>query len=85
MKQFFKNFGTGILFLLMSCVIWCLGTAAYYGITEIPNCTGWEAIGTGFAILVVLFMAGFCVYAMGVIPNSTIDDLKKKLEEKKDD
>lgn len=85
MKQFFKNFGTGIIFLLMSCVIWCLGTAAYYGITEIPNCTGWEAIGTGFAILVTLSLAGFCVYAMGVIPNSTIDDLKKKLEEKKDD
>ena len=85
MKSFLKCFVTGFLFFLMSCIVWCCGTAAYYGITEIPNCVGWEAIGTGFAILVTLFLAGFCVYAMGVIPLSTIDDLKKKLEEKKDD
>jgi hypothetical protein len=79
MKEFFKNLGTGLLFFLASGSAMCFGLAFYYGITAIPNCSGWEAIGLLITCLLLGFMVGFIIYCMGVVPNDTVDRLKRKI------
>ena len=84
MKEFFKNLGTGLLFFLTSVSAMCFGIALYYGITAIPNCSGWEAIGLLGTCLLLGFMVVFIIYCMGVIPYDTISRLKRKIAELKD-
>ena len=84
MKEFFKNLGTGLIFFLISGCAMCFGLALYYGITAIPNCSGWEAIGLLVTCLLLGFMVGFIIYCMGVIPNDTVDRLKRKIADLED-
>lgn len=84
MKEFFKNLGTGLLFFLASGSAMCFGVALYYGITAIPNYSGWEAIGLLVTCLLLGFMAVFIIHCMGVIPNDTVDRLKRKIADLED-
>jgi hypothetical protein len=84
MKKFLKAFGTGVLFLLMSLSVACFANAAFYGIIAIADCIGWEAVGLTICSAGLVFLAGFITYCMGVIPLSTIDDLRQKLSKLED-
>lgn len=79
MKEFFKNLGIGLIFFLISGCAMCFCLVLYYGITAIPNCSGWEAIGLLGTCLLLGFMVGCIIYCMGVIPNETVDRLKRKI------
>jgi hypothetical protein len=81
MKEFFKNLGTGLIFFLLSGCAMCFGSAIYFGITAIPNCSGWEAIGLAITCILIGFMIVFIIYCMGVIPNDTIGHLRRKIAE----
>ena len=84
MKEFFKNLGTGLLFFLASGSAMCFSVALYYGITAIPNCSGWEAIGLLVTCLLLGFMVVFIIHCMGVIPNDTVDRLKRRIADLED-
>ena len=84
MKEFFKNIGTGLLFFLTSGCAMCFCLALYYGITAIPKCSGWAAMGLLVTCLLLGFMVGFIIYCMGVVPNDTVDRLKRKIAELED-
>lgn len=84
MKEFFKNLGTGLIFFLTSGCAMCFGLAFYYGITAIPNCSGWEALGLLGTCLLLGFMVVFIIHCMGVIPNDTVDRLKRKIADLED-
>lgn len=81
MKQFLKNLGTGFLFFLLSFCSSCFGIVAYYGFTSIGSCTGWEAVGLCVVAIVMVLMAVFLIYCMGLIPNDTVERLKHKITE----
>ena len=84
MKEFFKNLGTGLIFFLASGCAMGFGLVLYYGITAIPNCSGWEAIGLLVTCLLLGVMVVFIIHCMGVIPNDTVDRLKRKITELED-
>lgn len=84
MKEFFKNLGTGLLFFLASVSALCFSVALYYGITAIPNCSGWEAIGLAITCILMTIMVVFVIHCMGVIPNDTIARLKRKIADLED-
>ena len=81
MKEFFKNIGTGFIFFVLSVCVLLLATPVYYGILAIPTCSGWEAIGLAITCLIVTWMVFSLIYTMGLIPNDTIDRLKRKIAE----
>ena len=81
MKEFFKNLGTGLIFFLVSGCTMGFCAMIYYSIIAIPTCSGWEAIGLAITCLIVTWMVFSLIYAMGLIPNDTIDRLKKKIAE----
>ena len=81
MKQFLKNLGTGFLFFLLSCGSSCFGIAAYYGFVAISEASGWTAIGLCLVSVVMTLAMGFFIYCMGLIPNDTVERLKRKITE----
>ena len=83
-KEFFKNIGTGLLFFLLSASAMALGGFIYIGITAIPSCAGWEAIGLAVICIIMGVMAVAVITSMGVIPNETVDRLKRKIAELED-
>ena len=84
MKEFFKNIGTGFIFFVLSVCALLLATPVYYGIKAIPTCSGWEAIGLAITCILMTGMVVFVIHCMGVIPNDTIDRLKRKISELED-
>lgn len=84
MKEFFRNIGTGFIFLVLSVCTMLLATPVYYGIRAIPTCSGWEAIGLAIVCILMTGMVVFVIHCMGVIPNSTIDRLERKIAELED-
>jgi hypothetical protein len=55
--------------------------AAYYGFVAISEASGWTAIGLCFVTVVMAFMMGLLIYCMGLIPNDTVERLKRKITE----
>ena len=85
MKQFLKNLGTGFLFFLLSFCSSCFGLVAYYGFSAISETSGWTAIGLCFVAVVMVLMMGYTIYCMGLIPNDTVERLKRKITELEED
>ena len=67
---------------------WPLGGFIYIGITAIPSCAGWEAIGLAVICIIMGVMAVAVITSMGVIMgvilNETVDRLKRKIAELED-
>ena len=85
MKQFLKNLGTGFMFFMLSFCSSCFGLAAYYGFLAISETSGWTAVGLCFVTVVMAFMMGYTIYCMGLIPNDTIERLKRKITEQEEE
>ena len=84
MKEFFKNIGTGFIFFVLSVCVLLLATPVYYGILAIPTCSGWEAIGLAITCILMTGIVVFVIHCMGVIPNSTIERLERKIADLED-
>ena len=81
MKQFFKNLGTGFVLFLLSCCSSCFGIAAYYGFIAVSETVGWTAIGLCLVAVLMALIMGCLIYCIGLIPNDTIERLKRKISE----
>ena len=85
MKNIIKAFGTGLLFVVASCCVYCFGTMAVEAFSAMPSAVGWAALGFTAVGLITGFLTLFTILCIGAIPLSAIEDLKSQLAAKEED